>query len=293
MAKIGIVGLGNVGSSIASGIVFDSIATDLYLFDRDPAKSESVALDLSDLSSTRSNGTIHGTHTLDGLLESDVIIISVRADFSNEFQRNIRDGGLLHNAQLLGEIAPAFHGYRGKVIMVTNPVDLMSRYFFERSGLAVDQVFGIGSNLDTQRYRQILSEMYGCSLPNISGRVIGEHGDSMVVLYSSTTYEGNRMQIDQGEVERRLKERPQQIMKGAQRTRYGPAGVVLRTIKRMIGNEVGHEELSTYHNGVFIGPPVRLNGDITSIFPLMDHVETGKFHASYALLDAKYQQLRG
>ncbi|MFE2041042.1 hypothetical protein ACFXAZ_08935 [Streptomyces sp. NPDC059477] len=97
---------------------------------------------------------------------------------------DVRMGGALANAPLITVLARQLTGYPGTVLVVANPVDLMTRLFAEESGSI--RVFGIGSALDTARYRFTLARLPHIPLDAVRGHVIGEQGDAAVICACTT-----------------------------------------------------------------------------------------------------------
>jgi L-lactate dehydrogenase len=84
-------------------------------------------------------------------------------------------------------------GFHGILIVVSNPVDVMTYYAWKLSGLPANQVIGSGTNLDTARLCTAFSRMYDLDVRNVEAYVMGEHGDSEVVVWDSATIGGKRI----------------------------------------------------------------------------------------------------
>ncbi|MBT7902858.1 hypothetical protein HN587_03270 [Candidatus Woesearchaeota archaeon] len=290
MNSVGIIGLGNIGVALSSVIIGSELVDKLKIYSRNYDAVKSYSLDLDDFSSTLKPATnIVACNSLEELLDVDVTVICVRADFKNGSSKDSRIQGLKYNLNMIKNIAKVFKKYSGTVLMVTNPVDLMCRYFFESSGLNSNQIYGIGSNLDTQRYQTVLSSIYGVPIDQISGQVIGEHGDSMVLLFSSTLVEGGHKNYDKLKIKKIVSKRSSVICQGAGRTRYGPAGVTLRTLKRLMGIYDGVEQISTFHEGIYVGLPISFsNSSSQVVLPNLSQEEQSAFEISCAKLRTVY-----
>jgi len=92
---------------------------------------------------------------------------------------------LRDNAAIARTFGEKLRGYRGVVIVVSNPVDVITRVMADASGLPPERVIGTGTVLDTARLRQVLGRELGLSPNSVHAMVVGEHGDSEVVLWSS------------------------------------------------------------------------------------------------------------
>lgn len=283
---VGIVGAGAVGQSVAAALVAAGVPGRLLVVSRRPDRVQGLTADLQDLSHTaRLRSTIEAGVVAD-LHGCDVVVIALRTDFTNTAQRDMRRGGAEANAPALGELARELRGYGGTVLVVTNPVDLMSRRFADVSGCS--RVYGIGSNLGSARYRLLLARYAQVSPAQVRGHVIGEHGDCAVVCASTTTVGGRPIAVPVRAIAAALQERPGLIRVGIGRTRYGPAGAVLSTLRKILGLADGTEELSVRFGDVFLGIPLRfITGQAVPCLPSLTRSERlGLDSAASSLRDA-------
>lgn len=159
--SIGVVGSGEVGQAIATTLVATGFCEQLVIASRS----------LSRVTHARPRAA-----TTAGLQDCQVPVVAARARFINTNDTDIRMGGVTANGRIISELALTLRRLGGIVVMVTNPVDLMSRLFAEVSG--VPRVVGIGANLDSARYRLILARLLDVPPHTVAGSVIGEHGDT-------------------------------------------------------------------------------------------------------------------
>jgi L-lactate dehydrogenase len=185
-ACVGIIGTGWVGSSIAISTLHSGIAGELMLNDARAEIAEAEAMDLSHGSSFYPPAKVRRA-SIEELQRADVVVIAAgRAGKAGQSRLEL----LRDNATLIGELAPRFAAYRGMVVVVTNPVDVLTYVFQRMSGLPPERVIGTGTLLDTARLRQILGSELGVDARSVHAQVVGEHGDSEVVLWSSATVGG-------------------------------------------------------------------------------------------------------
>ena len=184
--SIGIVGTGWVGASVAISTLHTGIAGELLLHDARGEVAQGEAMDLSHGSPFYPPARVRSV-ALDELLGSDAVVITAG-----------RHGGptqtrlelLRDNAALVRGLALRFAAYRGIVVLVTNPVDVLTFVFQQASGLPPERVLGTGTLLDSSRLRQALGRELGIDARSVHAQVVGEHGDSEVVLWSSATAGG-------------------------------------------------------------------------------------------------------
>ena len=180
-SAIAVIGLGWVGSSVAMSILRSGLVRELLLHDVRTAVAEGEAMDLAHGAAFYPAAHVR-TAGLAELNAADAIVIAAGR---NSTASQSRLDLLRENALLIQELAQAFKGYRGIVVMVTNPVDVLTHVFQKASGLPPERVIGTGTMLDTTRLRQRLGRDLELDPRSIHAQVIGEHGDSEVVLWSS------------------------------------------------------------------------------------------------------------
>ncbi|MFJ8862091.1 NAD(P)-binding domain-containing protein [Streptomyces sp. NPDC102451] len=269
---VGIVGAGAVGQTLAAGLVTATLPERLLVVSRQADQARALSADLQDLAQTSRSHTQIEAAGLADLHGCDAVVVALRSDFKNVAERDIRRGGAAANAPAVSLLARELRGYGGAVLVVTNPVDLMSRRFAEVSGCT--RVFGVGSNLDSARYRLLLARYAQVSPDRVHGHVIGEHGDRAVVCASTTTVDDRPVAVPVRAVVEDLRRRPALIRNGIGRTRCGPAGAVLSTLRKVLGLVDGVEELSVPYGDVWLGLPMRFTGGaVVPCLPLLTRSE--------------------
>ncbi|HYP27798.1 MAG TPA: L-lactate dehydrogenase [Blastocatellia bacterium] len=187
--SIGIIGTGWVGSSVAISTLQAGAANELILYDVRQEIAEGEAMDLAHGSSfypsaAVCNGTIQEMYNADA-----VVIAAGRGGSSGQSRLDL----LNDNLNIVRDLAHQLRGYKGIVVVVTNPVDVLTYLFTKTSGLPPQRVIGTGTMLDTARLRQILGRKLSLDPRSIHAQVIGEHGDSEVVLWSGAYVGGMRL----------------------------------------------------------------------------------------------------
>jgi len=186
---IGIMGTGWVGSSVAISVLHSGIANELLLFDIRTEVAEGEAMDLGHGASFYPAASVR-VATPAEMRETDVIVIAAgRGGRPNESRLDL----LRDNAATLRDLGRDLRGYAGLVIVVTNPVDVLTYVVAEASGLPPERVIGTGTMLDTARLRHMLSEELGLDPRSVHAQVVGEHGDSEVVLWSTAQVGGTAL----------------------------------------------------------------------------------------------------
>jgi L-lactate dehydrogenase len=178
---VGIIGTGWVGSSVAISALHLGLAHELLLHDARTAIAEGEAMDLAHGGSFYPAAHVRAA-PLDDLLDTRAVVIAAgRASTGSQSRLEL----LRDNARLIANFARAFCAYRGVVVLVTNPVDVLTHVFQQVSGLPAARVVGTGTMLDTSRLRHVIGRELALDPRSVHAQVVGEHGDSEVVLWSS------------------------------------------------------------------------------------------------------------
>lgn len=178
--KVGVVGLGWVGTSVAISTLHSGVASELLLNDVRPGIAEGEALDLGQGASFYPTATVRAA-SVEEMVSCDAVVVAAgRGGSASESRLDL----LRDNATIIAGIARTLSEMKGLLILVTNPVDVMVRIAREASGLPAERVLGTGTMLDTARLRQSLGVKLEVDPRSVHAQVIGEHGDSEVVLWS-------------------------------------------------------------------------------------------------------------
>lgn len=289
--SVGVIGAGAVGQAITGALITSGLCARLLVTSRTREQAAALVADLDDMRAAVDSPVRPASASLHEVITCQAVVIAVRARFVNTATTDVRMGGAQANAPVIRVIGAALRGYTGTVLMVTNPVDLLARLFAEFSGCP--RVYGIGSNLDTARYRLTLSRLLDVPLTAVRGHVIGEHGDAAVVCASATTVSGRPLPVPVEEVRRELAARPGRINAGIGRTRSGPAGAVVSTLRYALGVEDGTVELSAPHGNGWLGIPLRFTaGQPVACLPVLDDTEARQLDAARTKLRDAYEALR-
>ena len=186
---IGILGTGWVGASVAISVLHAGVASELLLTDARADVAEGEAMDLAQGASFYPTATVRAVPQ-EELLGTDALVIAAgRGGKPGESRLDL----LRDNARTLRDIAAKLRGYDGLVVVVTNPVDVLTWVVTQGSGLPPERVIGTGTMLDTARLRQSLGAELRVDPHSIHAQVVGEHGDSEVVLWSSASVGGTAL----------------------------------------------------------------------------------------------------
>ena len=184
--RVAIVGTGWVGSSVAISTLNSGVADELLLYDVREAVAEGEAMDLAHGASFYPPAVVR-TATIEEMVDADVVVIAAgRGGRPGESRLDL----LRENAAVIDEIGKRLIRARGTVVVVSNPVDVLTQRLTKVSGLPAARVIGTGTMLDTARLKQIIGHLIHVDPHSIHAHVVGEHGDSEVVLWTAARVGG-------------------------------------------------------------------------------------------------------
>jgi L-lactate dehydrogenase len=256
-----VIGVGDVGASIAYTVQVSGLATEIVLVDVNRGRAEGHALDMNHgLFFTAPTRIIQGDYA--DCAASDVVIVTAGA---RQREGESRLELTRRNAEIVRGVMEGLRPYleRAKIIVVTNPVDVMTGVAIERSGLPFHRVFGSGTVLDSARFRYELSHRCMVDPRNVHAYVIGEHGDSEVFLWSQVRIAGVELESfcpqcgracsleDRGAIEKAVRESAYHLIDIKGYTNYGVSLAVRRIIGAVLRNESSVLTVSGLLDGEF------------------------------------------
>lgn len=185
---IAIVGSGAVGGSFAYAALIKGIARKLILINRTPEKARGDAMDLNHAMPFCSPTKIVAGDYSD-CSEADMVVITAGANQEPGISRLELNQ---KNAEIMKDVVKKImaHADNPMLLVVSNPVDVMTYVALKESGLPPSRVFGSGTVLDTARFRYLLSHQCGVDPRNVHCNVVGEHGDSETLVWSRANIGG-------------------------------------------------------------------------------------------------------
>ena len=186
--KAAVIGCGFVGASIAFRFLQQGLFSELVLLDANQAKAEGEAIDLSDGLPYAAPMTITAG-TYDDITDCALVVITAGA---NQKPGETRLDLIGKNAAILRSILAEItaRDFGGILLIVSNPVDVLTYTAWKLSGYPRERVIGSGTVLDTGRLKQLLGEELGVDSRNIHAFIVGEHGDSELAVWSEANVSG-------------------------------------------------------------------------------------------------------
>ncbi|MCD7450484.1 hypothetical protein HAX54_006555 [Datura stramonium] len=187
--KISVIGVGNVGMAIAQTILTQYLVDELALVDAKPDKLRGEMLDLQHAAAFLPRTKIVASIDYDVTAGSDLCIVTAGARQNpGESRLNL----MQRNLAMYKSIVPELVKYSPDSILliVSNPVDVLTYVAWKLSGFPANRVVGSGTNLDSSRFRFLIADHLDVNAQDVQAYIVGEHGDSSVALWSSISVGG-------------------------------------------------------------------------------------------------------
>ena len=273
MSKVTVVGAGNVGATVANVLAHKDIVKEVVLLDIKGDFAKGKALDTWQQAPVDYYSTyVKGTDNYKDTKNSDIVVITAGIPRKPGMSR---DDLISTNAKIVASVTKSIMKYSKKpiIIVVSNPLDVMTYAAYKASGLDASRVMGMAGILDTARYRAFLAEALNVSPKDLQAVLMGGHGDTMVPLPRYTTVAGIPVteMIDRetlkGIVERTKKGGGELVKLMGTSAWYAPGAAAAQMVESIVKNEnrifpccvrlTGQYGLKN----IFLGVPVKLGKD--------------------------------
>lgn len=276
-SKIVIVGTGNVGATTAFSIINQGLCERLVLIDMNQDKAYGEMLDLQHSVHFMNRNIKVQVGEYKDCADADVVIITAAAPMDPNATDRLTM--LAPSKKVMKSIIQPImeSGFNGILVVISNPVDIMTYYAWKLSGLPKKQVIGSGTTLDSARLACSLAKLYDLDSKSVEAFVMGEHGDSEIVAWSTATIGGKNVADVMSDNASRTKDetfeklRKETIQSGWEifsrkhNTSYGIAASVTAIVKSIMFNENRILPVSVYLDGqyglqdLFISVPTIIN----------------------------------
>jgi len=246
--KIAIIGAGNVGSTFAFSLMISGLAREIVLIDKNELLAKGECMDLNHGVSFTHPTKIYSAG-FESCEDADIVVITAGA---NQKPGQSRTDLTKANLAIFKDIIPAISKHAGNAILlvVTNPVDILTYVTLKLSGLSASRVIGSGTVLDTGRLKYMISEYCKVDPNNIHAYIIGEHGDTELPVWSNATIGGMAIETycsdyaklgnaknELAEIFVKVKNAAYQIIQAKGATNYSIALALVKITRSILRNE--------------------------------------------------------
>lgn len=252
--SIGIIGMGWVGSSVAISILQQGLCNELLVNDLKTEIAEGEAMDLNHGSSFYPSAKTRAC-TISEMKSCKAIVVTAgRGGKPGESRLDL----LKENIKIVKEIATQLNGFKGILVVVANPVDVLTYFYQKYTGLPKSRVIGTGTMLDTARLRDMIARKIDIDPKSIHANVIGEHGDSEVILWSKAMVGSlplrkwdNWDESDEKQITKKVKTAAQDIIKRKGATNHAIGLVTAALLKWLLWGERKIVNISSVVDGPY------------------------------------------
>ena len=296
--KIGIIGDGHVGSTVAQQLILTGLVDDLVMIDVNEAKVRADQLDFQDAMANLKHHTTITINDYSALKDADIVISAfgnIELEAGGE-----RFAELNYNRERIGDIAEAIKksGFNGILLAITNPVDAITNMYQELTGLPRKHVIGTGTLLDTARMKRAVGELMNVDPRSVEGFNLGEHGNSQFTAWSTVkvlekpiTEVAKAKHLKLEDLNDEIKFGGQTVYKGKQYTNYGISAAVTRLVETIQSDAHTEMPVSNYQEkyGTYLSYPaiVGRDGIIQTVELTLTDEEEKKLQASAATIKEK------
>ena len=259
--KIGVIGCGFVGASSAFALMESGLYSEMVLIDADQNKAEGEALDISHGLPFASPMKIY-SGTYDDIRDASIVVVTAGA---GQKPGETRLDLVKKNVGIFKSIIPeiAKRDFGGVLLVVANPVDILTYTAAKLSGLPENRVFGSGTVLDTARLKYLLGEHLSVDSRSVHAFIIGEHGDSEIAAWSCANVSGIKLdrfcdmrgfhehEDSMRRIAEEVKNSAYKIIEKKKATYYGVAMAVRRICQAITRDEKSILPVSTIQHGNF------------------------------------------
>lgn len=261
MRKAVMVGCGFVGSASVFALMQSGLFSEIALIDANWEKAEGEAMDISHGIPFASQMRIYAGN-YDDVKDAGIVIVTAGA---NQQPGETRLDLVQKNVGIMKKIIPEIssRNFDGILLIVANPVDILTKVALELSGLPENHVIGSGTVLDTARLKYRLSEHLGVDSKSIHAFIIGEHGDSEIAAFSSANVSGVPLsnfcemrghfqhKEAEDEIAQKVKDSAYEIIQRKRATYFGVAMAVKRICEVIVRDEKAILPVSTSMHGSY------------------------------------------
>jgi len=308
--KVSVIGAsGRVGKAAAFCLAEESVVSDMVLLSREKSldQIQGEALDMKDALAAKDIGvSITPSSNFEDMAGSKIVVITAGGPRTPDMTRMDL---AIPNAKIVAQYSKLVAKYAPEsiILVITNPVDVMTYVAYKASGFPRNRVIGLGNHLDSLRLKNLFAKQFNIHVSEVHTRIIGEHGEPMVLLLSSTSIGGilfkdfsQYQSLDVDAIIEKVKNAGSYVIDKKGATEYGPAFAVSNIVKTILNDEKRILTLTTYLDGeiygtndVCLGVPVKLgkNGVERIIKVNMSDDELKAFKVAAEVVKSSTQEL--
>lgn len=254
--KIGVIGMGHVGSTVAHAMIVEGVAQDYVLIDTNEAKVKADALDFEDAMANIDNFSNIIVNDYHALKDADVIVSALgNIDLQNN-SNNDRFAEFPFTSAAAKDVAEQIKasGFNGVIVVISNPVDVITSIYQKYSNLPKNQVIGTGTLLDSARMKRAVGQHLNLNPKSVFGYNLGEHGNSQFTAWSQVRVKGTKItelvkdeELDLEQLSHESIIGGHTVFRGKLYTNYGVASATVALVKAILTDAKVELPVSNYY----------------------------------------------
>ena len=270
--KVAIVGMGNVGATVAHYIIAGGFTDDLILIDPREEKVIADAVDFEDAMANLEYHTNIFVNDYQALADADIVISALGNIKLQDNPDDDRFAELPYTRVQVRKVAEKLKevGFNGIIVAITNPVDVVTSLYQEITGLPKNHVIGTGTLLDSARMKRAVAKKLNLDPRSVDGYNLGEHGNSQFTAWSTVQVLGKPIQaiadqrgLDLVALDKAAREGGFIVFRGKKYTNYGVATAAVRLVNTILSNALTELPVSNYREeyDVYLSYPAVVGRD--------------------------------
>lgn len=250
--KVGIIGLGHVGAAVAHGLISQGAFDEYVFIDIDEAKVKAEAMDFADAAANLPHHAKITLNDYQALVDADVVISALGNIQLQDNPHADRFAELPFTSKEVRQVAQQLREvqFKGILVVISNPVDVITSLYQEYTGLPKDRVIGTGTLLDTARMKRAVAHHFAIAPRSVQGYNLGEHGNSQFTAWSQVKVKGqaiheNLTSEELAHLEKEAIMGGHTVFYSKKYTSYGIASATIRLVLAIVSD--AHEELPVSH----------------------------------------------
>ncbi|WP_251546569.1 L-lactate dehydrogenase [Limosilactobacillus caecicola] len=270
--KVAVFGMGHVGATVAHYLVSGGFTDDLALFDTAPDKAQADALDLRDALPNLPSHTNLTVNDDSQLADCEVVVSALGKSKLVDTPDHDRFAEFKFTRTQVPLVAKKLveNGFHGKLVVITNPCDVITSMYQKLTGLPKAHVMGTGTLLDSSRMRARVGETLHVDPRSVDGFNLGEHGNSQFTAWSTVRVLGKpllelvkKRELDLADLEERARQGGYLVYQGKKYTNYGVATAAVKLVNAVLSDSRTVMPVSNYREeyGTYLSYPAVVGND--------------------------------
>lgn len=302
--KVGIIGLGHVGSAVAHGLVAQGAADEFIFLDPNEAKVKAEATDFEDAMANLEYNAQFKVNDWSALKDAEIVVSALgKIALNRDNPKNDRFVELPFTQEQVAIAAKQLKdsGFHGILVVITNPVDVITDLYQTITGLPKEHVIGTGTLLDSARMKRVVGLKLGINPQSVAGYNLGEHGNSQFTAWSTVRVKDQVITdlIDQeglAELDQAARDGGFTVFSGKFFTSYGVATAAIKLVKAIFTNSNEVLPVSNFREeyGTYLSYPavVGRDGIIEQLQLKLTDEESDKLQASADFIKSRIQDVK-